>query len=414
MRHEALPFLLPALQSLPPLLGTLFAEFGHSAAVARAQRGFLRQVIPAVDYTREMIAPPLQAQLRPWLRELVEAPALTAQVAQQLAREAPTAVQEALHWAYSFEAGTRLSASRGGETRDLRALFVPLVVETPNWAPLLPPSLVQALRELMYARGLVQADEAVLVAPPSLPPRALTRMASLAELLRFALDAAQAAWGEGAAAAADCRGRWDSVWQRAAAPHGVPTLRPLELRFALLVVVSPEPAHAVLDDLLPWQEEARTQLLLSDRFDSGSLIEFESDAELDAHAHDALDGWLELVNARLEDAEIPVAVAGPPSDAYSACGRAALEAAAQMLARQALDEALDVPVFLLADTGGLAVELGGASQRLPWAPLGALMPAMLPPLEEALHAESGRQLERASTQDLNRLALIGADGSGLV
>lgn len=410
MRHEALPFLLPALQSLPPLLSTLLTELGHPATAARAQRNFLRQVVPATEYTQEMIAPPLQAQLRPWLRELVEAPPLTSQLAKQLAREAPAAVQEALHWAYSFEAGTRLCSSRSGETLDLRALFVPLVVETPNWAPLLPPVLVQALRELMYARGLVQADEAVLVAPPSLTPGSLMQMGPLSKLLRFALDAAQTACGEGAEAPISPQARWDRAWQSAAAPHGAPTLRPLELRFALLVVASPEPSNAVLDGLLPWQEEARTQLLLSDRFDSGSLIEFESEAELDAHAHDAFDGWLELVNARLEDASVPVAVAAWPSDAYSACGRAALEAAAQMLARQALHEEADVPVFLLADAGGLAVELGGASHRMPWAPLGGLMPAMLPPLEEALHAESGRQLERASAENLNHLALIAADG----
>lgn len=414
MRHEALPFLLPALQTLPPLLSDLYGELGFIEQRRRAEARFLRQAVPAVRYTNYMLAPHLQAQLSPWLREMADSPPLAAEVAERVAGGAPAAIQEGLLWAYAFEAGTRLSAAangggRTGETRDMRALFVPLVCETPNWSPALPSTLAEGLAGILHTRGLLHPDEVALVAPLSLPPRTVTRLGPLAQLIDFALSGAQGAWGEASRPAPGMRQRWEAWWRRPGAPHGVSTLRPLEVRLALLVAISPEPGHAVLDELLPWQEEARTRLLLSDRFDGGSLLELDSATELGEHTQSALEDWVELLNGRLEDEGIAVAVAGPPSDAYTACGRGATEAAYQFVLAQGLGEEEDTPVFLIADAAGLAVELGGGSFRLPWAPVGSLMPAMLPPLEEVVHAASGRRLERSTGEDLNDLVLIGRE-----
>src|SRR5690606_16274911 len=95
MRHKALPYLLPALQSLPPLLSSLYAEFGFRRTRLRAENRFRRRVVPAIGYTQTMIAPRLQAQLSPWLRELLEAPELAGRIFERFVLEMPAAVQEA-------------------------------------------------------------------------------------------------------------------------------------------------------------------------------------------------------------------------------------------------------------------------------------------------------------------------------
>lgn len=413
MRHKALPYLLPALQILPPLLSSLYNELGFRRQRGRAERTFRRQVVRGTSYTQAMIAPRLQAQLNPWLRELLDSPALTELVLERLIAEAPAAVQEAMHWAYTFAAGTRFVAaaghtSRSHETRDMQVLFVPLVCEQANWSPTLPRSLMQSLRELLYVHGVVQPDEAVLVAPASLAPAAVMQLMPYMRLVDFALDGAAAAWGSAASPAPDLLEAWERWWRQSAAPAGAPTLRPLEVRLALLVVASPDPSHDVLDALTPWQEEARGELVLSDRFDSGAMLEFDSGTDLGSQAQRAFIAWIDAFNGRLHAADVATVVAAPPSDAYTACGRGAVEAACQFVRTHAGSEDDDAPVFLIGDSAGLAVELGGASHRIAWAPEGPLMPAMLPVIDEVVGATMERRVERSVAQDLDRLSLIGS------
>lgn len=412
MRHKALPYLLPALQTLPPLLSGLFEEFGFRRQRLKAERRFRRRVLPAVSYTQAMIAPRLQAQLSPWLRELLETPALTRQVVEHLVEETSAAVQEAMYWAYSFEVGSRLVAAvdggpRGRETRDMRALFVPLVCEQANWSPTLPAPLMQALRELLFSHGLVQPDEAVLVAPASLPPSAVVQVDSLREVVDFALNAAENAWGPTAAPAPELTDIWERRWRQPNAPAGAATLRPLEVRLALMVVVSPDLSPDVLDTLSPWQEEVRTELMLCDRFDSGAMLDFESVADAGKESQAAFMAWIDMLNLRLQDDGVAIVVAAPPSDAYSACGRGAVEVACQFVRAHEGSEDDDAPVFLLGDSSGLAVELGGASYRIPWVPDGPLTPAMLPVIDEVVAATMDRRVERSVSQDLDRLSLLG-------
>lgn len=414
MRHKALPYLLPALQSLPPLLSSLYAELGFRRTRLRAENRFRRRVVPTIGYTQTMIAPRLQAQLSPWLRELLEAPELAGRIFERFVLEMPAAVQEAMHWAYAFEVGTRLVATadappRLGTTRDLRVLFVPLVCEQANWAPTLPPLLMRSLRELLYTQGVVQPDEAVLVAPASLPPTAVTRLTAFTRLIEFALDGAESAWGPELAPAADLTAAWARWWRRPEAVAGAPTLRPLEVRLALLVVISPDPADRLLDALAPWQQEARTELLLADRFDSGAVLEFDSEADLSGETQRGFIDWIDTLNQRLQEAGIATVVAAPPSDAYTACGRGAVEVACQFVRAHEAAEGEASPIFLIGDSTGLAVELGGASLRLPWAPEGLLMPAMLPVIDEVVQATMQRRVERSVVQDLERLVLIGPE-----
>lgn len=412
MRHRALPYLLPALHALPPLLSGLFAELGFRRERLRAEKMFRQRVVPAVNYTQAMIAPRVQTQLRPWLQEMIAAPELLAGVTQRLLTEAPAALQEAFYWAYTFEAGSRLIAAsesgpRNRETRDLRVFFVPLICEQERWAPTLPPALMQAMRELLYVQGAVQPDEAVLVAPSSLSPHLVTDVLSYARVVEFALAGAEASWGEAAAPAADMAKKWTQWWQRPEAPAGAPTLRPQEIRLSLMVVISPDPSDAILDALQPWQQEARTELLLIDRFDSGVLLETESEADLSTESQHAFINWIDTLNDVLFDTDIGVIAAAPPSDAYAACGRGAVEAACQFVRTHEAPEEEDSSIFLIGDTTGLGVELGGASHRLAWAPDGVLMPAMVPVIEEVVQAVMRRQVERSVTQDLDAMTLIG-------
>lgn len=411
MRHRALPYLLPALQALPPLLNSLYAELGFRRQQLRAEKEFRRRVVPAVGYTQAMIAPRLQTQLRPWLRELIDTPELADKVIERLLHEASAAVRESMYWAFSFEAGGRLvsvgkNGAGSGATQDTQALFVPLIWERENWVPTLPPVLMQSLRELLYAHGLVHTDEAVLVAPASLPPQAVTQLVPLGRLLDFALSGAVAAWGPTAAPAANLSSVWEDWWSRPEAPAGAPVMRPLEVRLALLVIVSPDPVDEVLVALQPWQQEARTELLLIDRFDSGAILEVESEADLAAESQQAFLGWIDTLNDLLSSTGSPIIVAAPPSDAYTACGRGAVEAGCQFVRAYQESEDEDAPVYLIGDSAGLAVELGGASHRMAWAPDGVLMPGMLPVIEEVIQATMGRRVERSIGQELDRLSLI--------
>lgn len=412
MRHRALPYLLPALHALPPLLSSLYADLGFRRQRVRAEKGFRQRVIPSVNYTQAMIAPRLQTQLRPWLSEIIASPELLAGVIQRMLAEVPAALQEALYWAYTFEAGTRLVAAsdsgpRNRETRDLRVLFVPLICEQERWAPTLPPMLMQAMRELLYVHGIVQPDEAVLVAPASLPPHLITDLLSYTRIVEFALAGAEAAWGPAAAPAVEMDEQWEQWWRQPEAPAGAATLRPLELRLALLVVASPDPGAAVLDTLQPWQQEVRTELLLIDRFDSGVLLETESQADLSHQSQQAFIGWIDSLNDLLFEAGTGVIAAAPPSDAYAACGRGAVEAGCQFVRQYEELEDDEAPIYLIGDAAGLGIELEGESHRLAWAPDGVLMPAMLPVIEEVMHAVMRRRVERSVTQDLDSMALIG-------
>lgn len=410
MRHRALPYLLPALQALPTLLSGLFNELGFRRQRLRAERTFRQRVVPAVQYTQAMIAPRLQVQLRPWLRELIESPALLEAVVRRLLTEVPTALQEAFYWAYTFEAGSRLVAADGAagqETRELRVLFVPLICEQERWAPTLPPMLPGAMRELLHAHGIVHPDEAVLVAPVSLPPHMVTDVLSCARIMEFALAGAQQAWGPGARPAADMQASWERWWRRADAPAGAPTLRPLELRLSVLTVVSPDPGDAVLEALPPWQQEASAGLLLMERFDSGVLLEIDSENDLSTEYQQAFIGWIDTLNDLLYEAGIHVIAAAPPSDPYAACGRGAVEAGCQFVRQHEAPEDEDAPIYLIGDATGLGVELGGDSHRMGWAPQGVLMPAMLPVIEEVMQAVMRRRVERSVTQDLDTMALIG-------
>ncbi|HEX5514877.1 MAG TPA: hypothetical protein VFY81_10805 [Gammaproteobacteria bacterium] len=412
MRHRALPYLLPALQALSPLLNSLYAELGFRRQRLRAEKEFRRRVVPTVGYTQAMIAPRLQTQLRPWLRELIDTPGLVDKVTERLLHEASAAIRESMYWAFSFEAGGRLvsagkNGSGSGGTQDIRALFVPLIWERGYWTPMLPGVLRQSLRELLYAHGLVHADEAVLVAPMSFPPQTVTQLVPLAGLLDFALGGAVAAWGPAVAPAADLSSAWEDWWGQPDAPAGAPVLRPLEVRLALLVIVSPDPTDETWVALQPWQQEARTELLLIDRFDSGAILEVESEADLGAESQQAFLGWIDALNDLLSSTDTPVIVAAPPSDAYTACGRGAVEAGCQFVRAYQESEDEDAPVYLIGDSAGLAVELGGASHRMTWAPDGVLMPGMLPVIEEVIQATMGRRVERSIGQELDRLSLIG-------
>ncbi len=368
-----------------------------------------QQMLTKVRYSEDDAADLLQQQLQPWLEILAASPKRLETVTNALRGSAP-ALQEALHWAFSYEVSSGYMAlANGASVAELHAAFVPFVCTgSERLAPDSASPFAGMLARQTMQSGLVHADELLLVAPFFLPAEVLTRLPALTALLRETWTVVAQAWGPGLRPSLQARAHWEAQWASR------PTLRqwhappfgPGDLRFAMLVVASPELRPELEVPLQPWQRLEREQMRLRTRFTPETHhLQGCAAEDLEAASQARVD-WAEGLLEALDELNYPAMPGSDPRDAYSALALAATNSAADQVGEVENGAALTEPIMLLVDAAGVSVELAGQGRSLPWAPQGALMPGMLRALAIRLNRAVGREVNLSIALEPEGWALI--------